>query len=118
MTGRARPGTGRNASPPGDDAPLGASARSSSDDPAYRASENLIIEQFWNPLTAAGRAALDVVNRQAQIIAYIGDCNLVMLATLAVALLTVFNKPLHERGTDHIEPSHERGTDHASADEL
>jgi hypothetical protein len=77
-----------------------------------------MIERFWNPVTAAGRAALDAINRQAQIIAYIGDCNLVMLATLAVTLLTVFNKPLHERRADHIKPPHERGTDHASADEL
>jgi hypothetical protein len=82
------------------------------------ASENPMIAQFWNPVTAAGRAALDAVNRQAQIIACIGDCNLVMLATLAVSLLTVLNKPLHERRTDHIKPSHERRTDHASAEEL
>jgi len=110
MTRRARPGTGQNAAPPGDDALLGAAlARSPSDEPVCRASENPIIAQFWNPVTAAGRAALDAVNRQAQIIAYIGDCNMVMLATLAVSLLTVFSKPLHERATDHIKPSHERG---------
>jgi hypothetical protein len=77
-----------------------------------------MIEQFWNPVTAAGRAALDAVNRQAQIIAYIGDCNLVMLATLAVSLLTLFNKPPYARGTDHVKPPHERSADHASAAEL
>jgi hypothetical protein len=33
-----------------------------------------MITQFWNPATAAGRAALDaVVTRQAQIIAYIAS---------------------------------------------
>jgi hypothetical protein len=102
MTGSGPRETGRNAAPPGDDAPLGsASARLSSDEPAYRTSENPMIARFWNPVTAAGRTALDAVNRQAQIIAYIGDCNLVMLATLAVSLMTIFNKPLHERATDH-----------------
>jgi MFS transporter, DHA2 family, multidrug resistance protein len=59
-----------------------------------------MIAQFWNPVTAAGRAALDAINRQAQIIACIGDCNLVMLATLAVAVLTVFHKAPHGRGID------------------
>jgi DHA2 family multidrug resistance protein len=53
------------------------------------------IAQFWNPLTAAGRAALDaVVTRQAQIIAYIDDYKLLMIATIAVLpLLIVFKKP-------------------------
>ena len=50
---------------------------------------------LWNPLTAAGRAALDaVITRQAQIIAYIDDYKLLMIATLAVIpLLMVFRKP-------------------------
>ena len=57
--------------------------------------------QFWNPLTAAGRAALDaVMTRQAQIIAYIDDYKLLMIATLAVMpLLMVFRsrgrRPAH-----------------------
>jgi DHA2 family multidrug resistance protein len=53
-----------------------------------------MIAQFWNPLTAAGRAALDaVITRQAQIIAYIDDYQLLMIATLAVIpLLIVFRK--------------------------
>ena len=53
-----------------------------------------MIARFWNPLTAAGRAALDaVVTRQAQIIAYIDDYKLLMIATLAVIpLLIVFKK--------------------------
>jgi predicted lipoprotein with Yx(FWY)xxD motif len=33
-----------------------------------------LCSQFWNPLIAAGRAALDaVITQQAQIIAYIDD---------------------------------------------
>jgi DHA2 family multidrug resistance protein len=52
------------------------------------------IAQFWNPLTAAGRAALDaVITQQAQIIAYIDDYKLLMIATLAVIpLLIVFKQ--------------------------
>ena len=48
--------------------------------------------QFWNPLTAGGRAALDaMVTQQAQIIAYIDDYKLLMIATLAmIPLLMVF----------------------------
>ena len=42
------------------------------------------ITQFWNPLTAAGRAALDaMITQQAQIIAYIDDFKLLMIVTLA-----------------------------------
>ena len=56
---------------------------------------NPTIAQYWNPLTAAGRAALDaVVTQQAQIIAYIDDYKFLMIATLAVIpLLVVFKKP-------------------------
>ena len=59
-----------------------------------RAFEDPMIAQFWNPLTAAGRAALDaMVTQQAQIIAYIDDYKLLMIATLAVIpLLIVFKK--------------------------
>jgi DHA2 family multidrug resistance protein len=62
-----------------------------------------MISQFWNPLTAAGRAALDaVVTQQAQIIAYIDDYKLLMIATLAVLpLLIVFKKPSGGGGPDH-----------------
>jgi MFS transporter, DHA2 family, multidrug resistance protein len=62
-----------------------------------------IIAQFWNPLTAAGRAALDaVVTRQAQIIAYIDDYKLLMIATLVVIpLLVVFKKAPGGGGPDH-----------------
>ena len=60
-----------------------------------RALENPNVARFWSPFTAAGRAALDaVVTQQAQIIAYIDDYKLLMIATLAVLpLLVVFRKP-------------------------
>jgi len=60
-----------------------------------RAFEDPTITQFWNPVSAAGRAALDaVVTQQAQIIAYINDYKLLMIATLAVIpLLVIFKKP-------------------------
>ncbi len=53
-----------------------------------------MIAKFWNPLTAAGRASLDaVITRQAQIIAYINDYKLLMIATIAVLpLLIVFKQ--------------------------
>jgi DHA2 family multidrug resistance protein len=61
-----------------------------------------MIVRFWDPLTAAGRAALDVVvTRQAQIIAYIDDYKLLMIATLAVIpLLIVFKKPTSRAAAD------------------
>jgi MFS transporter, DHA2 family, multidrug resistance protein len=62
------------------------------------------IAQFWNPLTAAGRAALDaVITQQAQIIAYIDDYKLLMIATLAVIpLLIVFKQASNGGdGKDH-----------------
>jgi MFS transporter, DHA2 family, multidrug resistance protein len=61
-------------------------------DPALN---NPAVAHFWNPLTAAGRAALDaMITAQAQVIAYIDDYKLLMIATLAVLpLLVVFNKP-------------------------
>ena len=64
--------------------------------------EDPMIARFWSPLTAAGRAALDaVVTRQAQIIAYIDDYKLLMIATLAVIpLLIVFKKPSGDSGAD------------------
>jgi DHA2 family multidrug resistance protein len=53
-----------------------------------RAFEGPTISQFLSPVTAVGRAALDVlVTRQAQIIAYIDDYKLLMLSTLAVVPL-------------------------------
>lgn len=69
-----------------------------------RAFENPLIAQAWNPLTAAGRAALDaVVTRQAQIIAYIDDYKLLMIAALAVIpLLVVFKKPSGQRPAEPV----------------
>jgi DHA2 family multidrug resistance protein len=60
-----------------------------------RAFEDFSIMQFWDPVGAAGRAALDaVVTQQAQIIAYMDDYKLLMIATLAVIpLLVIFKKP-------------------------
>jgi DHA2 family multidrug resistance protein len=60
--------------------------------------ENPMIIRFWNPVTAVGRAALDaVVTQQAQIIAYINDYKLLMIATIAVLpLLIVFKKTSSE----------------------
>ncbi|HEX4411729.1 MAG TPA: DHA2 family efflux MFS transporter permease subunit [Xanthobacteraceae bacterium] len=59
-----------------------------------RGFENPNIAHFWDPATAAGRAALDaVITEQAQIIAYIDDYKLLMIATLAVLpLLLVFRR--------------------------
>jgi DHA2 family multidrug resistance protein len=72
--------------------------------PVNRAFESPLIAQAWNPLTAAGRAALDaVITRQAQIIAYIDDYKLLMIATLAVIpLLLVFRKPPAQNAAEPI----------------
>jgi DHA2 family multidrug resistance protein len=61
------------------------------------------VAQFWNPLTEAGRAALDaMITQQAQIIAYIDDFKLMMIVTLAaIPLLLVFKKPGAGGGLDH-----------------
>jgi DHA2 family multidrug resistance protein len=60
------------------------------------------IAQFWNPLTAAGRAALDaMITQQAQIIAYIDDYKLLMIATLAaIPLLIVFKRASSGQDSD------------------
>jgi MFS transporter, DHA2 family, multidrug resistance protein len=62
-----------------------------------------MITQFWNPFTAAGRTALDaMITQQAQIIAYIDDYKLLMIATLAVIpLLIVFRQASDGGGKDH-----------------
>jgi DHA2 family multidrug resistance protein len=59
-----------------------------------RAFDNPTVAQFMSPVTAAGRAALDaLVTQQAQIIAYIDDYKLLLIATLALfALLVIFKK--------------------------
>jgi DHA2 family multidrug resistance protein len=61
------------------------------------------IAQVWNPLTAVGRAALDaMITQQAQIIAYIDDYKLLMIATIAVLpLLVVFKRASGAGAPDH-----------------
>ena len=68
-----------------------------------RVFENAAIAQFWNPTTDVGRAALDaMITRQAQIIAYIDDFKLLMIATLAVIpLLMVFKQASEGGRRDH-----------------
>jgi DHA2 family multidrug resistance protein len=68
-----------------------------------RAFESPAVTRFWNPLTAAGRAALDaMITRQAEIIAYIDDYKLLMIATLLVIpLLIVFKRARASSGEDH-----------------
>jgi DHA2 family multidrug resistance protein len=69
-----------------------------------RAFETPAVAQFWNPLTEAGRAALDaMITQQAQIIAYIDDYKLLMIATLAaIPLLIVFKQASRAHGEDHV----------------
>jgi MFS transporter, DHA2 family, multidrug resistance protein len=66
--------------------------------------EDPIVERFWNPMRTAGRAVLDaMITRQAQIIAYIDDYKLLMLATLAVLpLLIVFKKASSGESSEHV----------------
>ena len=61
------------------------------------------IGRSWNPFTVAGRAALDaMITQQAQIIAYIDDYKLLMIATLVVIpLLVVFKRTSGGNGDDH-----------------
>ncbi len=61
------------------------------------------VARFWSPFTAAGRAALNaVITRQAQIIAYIDDYKLLMIATIAaIPLLIIFRRPGQARRPDH-----------------
>jgi MFS transporter, DHA2 family, multidrug resistance protein len=60
------------------------------------------VAQLWNPLTAAGRAALDAtITAQARIIAYIDDYKLLMIATLAVIPLLLVFKPSSPGASEH-----------------
>src|ERR1700732_3274223 len=70
-----------------------------------RAFEDLTIARFWDPVSSGGRAALDaVITQQAQIIAYMDDYKLLMIATLAaIPLLVIFKKP-PSRAT--VDPMH------------
>ncbi len=66
--------------------------------------DNPSVAHFWDPLTAVGRAALDsVITEQAQIIAYIDDYKMLMIATLAVfPLLLVFRRPARPADSAHL----------------
>jgi DHA2 family multidrug resistance protein len=68
-----------------------------------RAFQDPGIAQFLSPLTAAGRAALDaLVTEQAQVIAYMDDYKLLLIATLALfGLLVIFKKSGGSAGTGH-----------------
>ena len=67
-----------------------------------RAFEDLTIARFWDPVSSGGRAALDaVITQQAQIIAYMDDYKLLMIATLAaIPLLVIFKKPPRSAAAD------------------
>ena len=69
-----------------------------------RAFQDPTIAQLLNPMIAGGRAALDaLITEQAQIIAYIDDYKLLMIATLAaIPLLMVFKAPLPDGPADHM----------------
>jgi DHA2 family multidrug resistance protein len=60
--------------------------------------------RFWDPVSAAGRAVLDaMVTQQAQIIAYMDDYKLLMIATLAaIPLLIIFKKPPRSATADPV----------------
>jgi DHA2 family multidrug resistance protein len=68
-----------------------------------RAFQDPGIAQFLSPVTAAGRAALDaLITQQAQIIAYIDDYKLLLIATLALfGLLVIFKKSGGSAGAGH-----------------
>ncbi len=68
-----------------------------------RALDNPTIAHFWSPFTAAGRAALDaMITRQAQIIAYIDDYKLLMIATLSVLPLLIIFTQSGPKPTGHV----------------
>ena len=71
--------------------------------PFNHAFDSPIMQQFMNPLTAAGRAALDgTVTLQATIIAYMDDFKLLMLMSLAVMPLVLWlRKPSTPAAIDH-----------------
>jgi MFS transporter, DHA2 family, multidrug resistance protein len=71
--------------------------------PVNRGFDDPTVTQFLSPLTAVGRAALDaLVTQQAQVIAYIDDYKLLLIATLALfALLLIFKKSGGSAGSGH-----------------
>ena len=70
--------------------------------------ETATISHAWSPATATGRAALDAtITLQSQIIAYIDDYKLLMIATLAVVpLLLVFKPARRNAGKPAAEGAH------------
>ena len=63
--------------------------------PFDRSFEISSIAKSWSPTSAAGRASLDaVIGQQAQIIAYIDDYKLLMIAIIAAIPLLMVFKPL------------------------
>jgi DHA2 family multidrug resistance protein len=71
--------------------------------PVNRGFEDPGVAQFMSPVTGAGRAALDaLITQQAQIVAYIDDYKLLLIATLALfALLLIFKKSGGSPGAAH-----------------
>ncbi len=60
------------------------------------------VARLLNPFTAAGRAALDAtVTHQAQVIAYMDDYKLLMIATLAMFPLLLVFRPAAAAAADH-----------------
>jgi hypothetical protein len=61
-------------------------------------------QQLRLAVTAAGRAALDAaITQQAQIIAYVNDYKLLMIASIAVIpLLIAFKKPADDQSRDGV----------------
>ncbi|HTH99014.1 MAG TPA: DHA2 family efflux MFS transporter permease subunit [Stellaceae bacterium] len=74
--------------------------------PFNRALDMPAVANVWNPLVTKSAAALNaVVTRQAQIIAYINDYKLLMIAVLAVIpLLLVFKPSGSRRPSDGSQP--------------
>jgi DHA2 family multidrug resistance protein len=68
-----------------------------------RGFENSMVAKYWDPMTAAGRTALDaVITRQAEIIAYIDDYKLLMIATLVVMPLLLVFRPSGPPPAGHV----------------
>jgi len=68
-----------------------------------RAFDNHVVQHTLNPLTAAGRAALDlVIQKQAAIISYSDDFKLMMILSLAaVPLVLLLRRAMASPGADH-----------------
>jgi hypothetical protein len=64
--------------------------------------ESPMVMRFWNPLDAAGGAALDtMITQQVQIISYIDDYKLLMIAILSVFPLLIGFKKTSHSDADH-----------------